>query len=120
METGYSNGTATLVCLADGTTSLYTSSGGGIIGGGMHESVVLQIQKLLQITDDHLPQMSRGAGQELPAPGHTVIRALTHDGPRTFEALEAELGERRSAMWPVFYAAQEVITQLRLIDETRH
>ncbi len=39
METGYPRGTATLVALADGTTSLYLSGGGGIIGGGSHEAV---------------------------------------------------------------------------------
>jgi hypothetical protein len=119
METGHPNGTATLVCLADGTTSLYTSSGGGIIGGGMHESVVRETQELLQVVDDHLGQMWGSIDQELPASGHSVIRALTHDGPRTFEALEVDLGERRSSMSAVFYAAQEVITQLRLIDEAR-
>ena len=32
MDTGYPNGTATVVCLVDGTTSLYTSTGGGILG----------------------------------------------------------------------------------------
>jgi hypothetical protein len=40
METGYPNATATLVCLRDGTTSLSTSSGFGIIGGGAHRAVV--------------------------------------------------------------------------------
>jgi hypothetical protein len=36
METGSPRGTASLMGLADGTTSLYLSSGGGIIGGGSH------------------------------------------------------------------------------------
>src|SRR5690348_17043141 len=40
MDTGYPSGAATLVCLSDGTTSLYTSTGGGMIGGGAHEQVV--------------------------------------------------------------------------------
>src|SRR5689334_11044465 len=39
METGYPGATATLFALADGTTSLYLSSGGGVIGGQAHESV---------------------------------------------------------------------------------
>jgi hypothetical protein len=39
METGYLRGTATLVTLADGTTSLYLSTGGGIIGGGFRADV---------------------------------------------------------------------------------
>jgi hypothetical protein len=120
METGYSNGTATLVCLADGTTSLYTSSGGGIIGGGMHESVVRETQKLLQVADDHLAQMSATVGHELPAQGQTIIRALTSDGPQTYEASEVDLRRGRSVMSPVFFAAQDVITQLRHIDKSKH
>ena len=39
METGFPDGSFTLVSLAEGTTSLYFSNGGGIIGGGEHESV---------------------------------------------------------------------------------
>lgn len=117
METGYQNGSATLVCLSDGTTSLYTSSGGGIIGGGAHEAVVEQTAKLLHAIDEHLPEMTSTVDQHLPTDGQTVIRALTMDGQRTFEAAEVELGEGRSVMSPVFYAAHAVITQLRLIDE---
>src|SRR6476646_7953319 len=37
LEIGMANGTATVVALADGTSSLYTSTGFGIIGGGFHE-----------------------------------------------------------------------------------
>jgi len=36
METGYPEAVASLVCIADGTTSLYLSSGGGVIGAGEH------------------------------------------------------------------------------------
>jgi hypothetical protein len=34
LDLGYPEGPATLVGFSDGTTSLYTSSGWGIIGGG--------------------------------------------------------------------------------------
>jgi hypothetical protein len=34
MEMGLDTGTASLVAVADGTTSLYLSTGGGVIGGG--------------------------------------------------------------------------------------
>ena len=119
METGYPDGAATLVCLSDGTTSLYTSSGGGIIGGGSHESVVRQTEKLLQVVDGHLAQMAEAVDQSLPADGYTIIRALTREGPRTYQALEVDLGKGRSVMSPVFYAAHDVITQLRLIESKR-
>jgi hypothetical protein len=39
METGYPEGSFTLSSVADGSTSLYFSNGGGIIGGGEHENV---------------------------------------------------------------------------------
>ena len=40
MEMAFPEGAATLVSLADGTTSMYTSTGGGVIGGGAHDAVV--------------------------------------------------------------------------------
>lgn len=39
METGHAEGGATLVVFAEGTTSLYFSNGGGIIGAGEHAIV---------------------------------------------------------------------------------
>jgi len=119
MDTGYPNGTATLVCLADGTTSLYTSSGFGIIGGGSHEPVVRANSELLRLLDQHLAEMSPSPDQSLPSGGRTIIRALTSAGQRTFEGSENELGEGRSATSPVFHGAQAVITQLRRIHEAR-
>ena len=119
METGYPNGTATLVCLCDGTTSLYTSSGFGIIGGGAHEEVVRANARLLAVLEEHLDQMAPSADRSLPGPGRTVIRALTADGQRLLEAAEDDLGEGRSVLSPVFHAAHAVITQLRLIEEQR-
>jgi hypothetical protein len=35
-EMGQLNGTVTFVALADNTTSMYTSTGGGMIGAGFH------------------------------------------------------------------------------------
>jgi hypothetical protein len=39
METGYPEASATLFALGDGTTSLYLSTGGGVIGGQAHQNV---------------------------------------------------------------------------------
>jgi hypothetical protein len=116
METGYPNGTATLVCLRDGTTSLYTSSGFGIIGGGGHAAVVHANASLLAVLAAELDRLQRTEDRSLPAVGRTVIRALTHDGPRAYEAAEDDLGNGRDPLSPVFHAAHRVITQLRLID----
>ncbi|GAA1240532.1 hypothetical protein [Oryzihumus leptocrescens] len=117
VETGYPHGTASLVCLRDGTTSLYTSSGFGIIGGGGHDAVRHENARLLAVLGEHLPEMTPSTDQSLPLEGRTVIRALTTDGPRLFEESERVLGEGRSALSPVFHAAHAVITQLRLIEQ---
>lgn len=39
VEIGYPEPVATLVALSDGTTSLYFSNGGGVIGAGEHAAV---------------------------------------------------------------------------------
>jgi hypothetical protein len=119
METGYPKGVATLVCLRDGTTSLYTSSGFGIIGGGAHEAVVRENSALLAAVEEHLSEMSSSTDRSVPRLGRTIIRALTFEGQRSYEAAEDELGEGRSALSSVFHAAHGVITQLRLIEEVR-
>jgi hypothetical protein len=119
METGYPHGTATLVCLADGTTSLYTSTGGGIIGGGFHQAVATANAELLHVVNEHVAEMPSSADQSLPAAGKVIIRALTTSGQRRFEDTEAELGTGHSSMSALFYAAHGVITELRLIDEAR-
>jgi hypothetical protein len=119
METGYPNGTATLVCLSDGTTSLYTSSGFGIIGGGEHEAVVRENPKLLEVLNDQLAHLSPSTDQSLPREGRTIIRAVTADGQRLNEPSETELGEGRSVLSPVFHA-HGVMTHLRLSDEANH
>ena len=119
METGYPNGTASLVCLRDGTTSLYTSGGGGIIGAGGHGTVADANQAFLAELTRHAGGMRPDTDESLPAPGRVVLRALTHDGPMTFEAAEDDLGYGRSPLSPVFHAAHAVITQLRLLQENQ-
>jgi hypothetical protein len=117
METGYPNGVAALVALADGTTSLYTSSGFGIIGGGGHASVVAANQAFLSTVETHLDQLPATEDMATPAEGWVTLRALTYAGRRAAGALEDDLGDGRHGLSPVFHAGHDVITQLRLIHE---
>jgi len=54
MDMGMPNGTATMIAVADGTVSLYTSAGRGIIGLGPHEEPRKVVAELLQFA----PQFS--------------------------------------------------------------
>ncbi|HEU0131686.1 MAG TPA: hypothetical protein VFQ85_11930 [Mycobacteriales bacterium] len=113
LETTMDNGVYTLLCLADGTTSLYLSSGGGVIGGGAHPPVVAANAAFLAAVTAHLAAFGPDPDGALPPVGGTTLRALTRGGRRALTAPEEDLGEGRHPASPVFYAAHEVIARLR-------
>ena len=117
MDRAYPEGLATLVAFADGTTSLYTSGGGGVIGGGEHASVAALNRQLLIAAEDHLERFSLRHQTELPNDGRVLITVLTYTGRFAAESSAEDLGEGRHAAAPVFYAAHEVIHALHMIEE---
>lgn len=67
MDMTFPRGTASIVSLADGTRSLYTSTGGGVIGGGFHEPVAAASNRLLSILESHLDHLEADARTQPPA-----------------------------------------------------
>jgi hypothetical protein len=116
METGYPEAVATLVVVADGTSSLYFSNGGGLIGAGTHAPVADASRRLLQRGHEFLPHLSSVTDPPLPAEGLTQFVAVTRKGLRGAGAPEAELGEGEHPLSPLFYAGHDVITQIRLVE----
>ena|SRR5215469_11128986 len=119
MDMGYPNGTATLVALGDGTTSLYLSSGGGIIGAGGHAGVATATRQFLAVVDDHLALLTADADSGLPATGRVIIRARTDQGWSSTEAREDDLGRGPHPLSAVFQAGHGVLTELRMIAESK-
>jgi hypothetical protein len=120
MEMGLDTGTASLVAVADGTTSLYLSTGGGIIGGGEHQAVRRASEAFLEAAEAHLDRLQPVAAAPLPQAGAVRFHARTYDSLRSAEAAEGELADGRSELAPLFYAGHEVLTQLRLIEQQRN
>jgi hypothetical protein len=114
METGYPEAVATLVAVVDGTTSLYFSNGGGLIGAGEHATVAEASGRWLETGEEFLPQLSVITDPPLPGEGLTQFVAVTREALRGIIAPEEELGEGRHSLSPLFYAGQDVITQIRL------
>jgi hypothetical protein len=114
METGYPEAVATLVAVVDGSSSLYFSNGGGFIGAGTHAAVAEASRRWLETGREFLPELSTIADPTLPAQGMTQFVAVTRDGLRAAAGVEEELGEGRHELSPLFYAGQDVITQIRL------
>jgi hypothetical protein len=117
METGYPKGVASLVTFCDGTTSMYFSSGGGVIGAGAHAEVREASKTFLAAADSHLEDFASATAHPLPGAGRVRFYARTFDGLKTAEADENDLGEGRHRLSPLFHAGHRVIAYLRQISE---
>jgi hypothetical protein len=116
METGYPEAVATLVVLADGTTSLYFSNGGGVIGAGEHDLVRAASDALLSVAETHLAGFADIHATPLPDVGRVRFYLRTFQGMRGAEADEEDLGEDRHQLSPLFHAAHEVIGMIRQVS----
>lgn len=120
METGYPEAVATLVAMGDGSVSLYFSNGGGIIGVGEHESARKISLEYIKEADNYLKYAAKTNAYPLPKQKQTIFYFLTYEGVFTYGALESDLGENHSELSKLFYNAQDLISEARLIDESRN
>jgi hypothetical protein len=116
METGYPEAVATLVAVADGTTSLYFSNGGGMIGAGEHAPVAEANRRFLETARSFIAQLPEVSDPSPPSVGLTQFVAVTPEDLRGAIAPEEELGEGRHSLSQLFYAGQDVITQMRVAE----
>ena len=117
METGYPEAVVMLVALADGTASFHFSTGGGIIGAGQHERPAVAARLLVAFAAHNLAHLVSTVEYPLPQPGNTRFYVLTSNGVLTADAPESEFGENRQVLSPLFFAAHELITEIRTSDE---
>jgi hypothetical protein len=92
MEMGMGGDVATLVVVADGTTSFYFSTGGGIIGAGFHEPVKVPSKGFLATLERHVDELGADPTGETPAAGMIHLRALTFDRGRLLGETESPVG----------------------------
>lgn len=112
METGYPNAIFTLVALSDGTVNLYFSTGGGMLGAGVHEGPAKAAITLAQAAKHFAPQMPVAANKLLPDQGETKLYVLIDGQVRGVAAREKEFGENRMPQSPMFHAAQRVMGEI--------
>jgi hypothetical protein len=119
METGYAVGTATLVSLADGTTSLYYSTGGGMLGSGEYTPVAEASKALVTQAENHLQQISSNDKFPLPEVGQVRFTFLTYSGIFTTDASEKMLASGNHPLSPLYTLGRETLAQLRLSAEKK-
>ncbi len=116
-DIGMGGAMATIVAFADGTTSLYTSTGGGVIGAGAVPAVRAANQALLRVVESQLEAFPRSATDAPPGDGEVSFVVLTYDGPRRASAPVKGLFDGPHPLSAAWSAANEVMTQLRLAQE---
>jgi len=117
MESGYPEAIMSLRCIGDGSISLYFSNGGGMIGIGEHESARVEGLKLIEMAKDYISKGKIVETNNLPKNGETYFYIRTKLGNYLIQDIEDRLGNNKSEFSPLFYQAQNVITQARLIQE---
>jgi hypothetical protein len=113
MDIGFPEATASVFGASTGDASIYLSSGGGVIGGVRHENVRAAAVAFVNESGKHLNEMTATSDFSYPKTGHVRFYIRTRDAVYMTDRTENDLGEKRDALWPLFYAGQDVITQLR-------
>jgi hypothetical protein len=110
----------TVVCVADGTTSLYATGGGVISGDGTMAALTDAATRLLDTAERALGGLPAGTSIGLPARGSAAFTVFTYDGMRRVEVAESEaLGPAVGAVQDLYAATREVVTELRQANETK-
>jgi hypothetical protein len=118
MEIGVPNGAASIVAVADGSASMYTSVGGGMIGVGEHASGRQAAMNFLRKVESLLDLMPIATNLPLPQPGEHALVALSHDGTRRrVVAAEKNAQDGTHPVSAAFDAGQDLITAMRLRQE---
>lgn len=119
MEMGISSSVVTLAAFANGDASLYYRTGGGMKGGIGHEPVRKAAKEFVARAKQALPRMERAMSFPLPGDDRVRFYVLTPQGIATVETDRETLGESEGELTDLFYAGQEVVAQMRQVQEGR-
>lgn len=117
MDWSMGQGTVTFVFMATGDASLYTSTGGGMIGGGTHEKVSVATRSLVAHASAFLDQAKRTDETPLPGKDGACLYFLTRNGRYLARESMKRFEDRSSSLITLFDEANEVITELRLVQQ---
>lgn len=115
MEWEVSNAIATLVSVIDGSTSLYLSTGGGVIGGGAHQNVINASSAFREASEKYLSRMEKDQDFVYPKKGHVCFYVVTTDGIYKYDGVEKNMINGKDEFSQLFFLGQNTITELRKI-----
>ena len=110
---------ATLVALADGSASVYTTGTFGIIGGIGHKDVRTAAKALVKKADEYYDVSSPNSDLSYPGLDHVRFYFRTFGGTRVVEVPLVTVMDERGRHSDLFGLAQNVIGQLRMASEQK-
>jgi len=116
MDMGYDTAVVSVLGLADGTSSIYVSNGGGTIGMGDHDRVAAASKRWVGVAET-ASGLTETDDDPLPAEGVIRFNVLTTGRRLAGEAPEAELAEESHPLFPLYAAGQQVIAEIRRVEE---
>jgi hypothetical protein len=119
MEMGVPSSVVTLACFANGDARLYYKTGGGMVGGISHEKVRKAAQEFTGLARKAMMRMSRVTTFPVPAEDRVRFYVLTPRGVFATETDREALGEPGNELAPLFYSGQEVVAEMRQVQEAR-
>ena len=117
MEMSVSDSVASLLASAEGTSSLYFGTGGGIIGAGKHPQVRAVNHEFLVALEAALSSLPPVTEFALPGPGRIRFAVLTYEGKRGADVSEDELKAGTHPLSASFTAGHKLIAYLRAASE---
>jgi hypothetical protein len=117
-EMGIGGGIAIAAGFANGDARLFFSSGGGLIGDMSRFAGVDRAARVLVATGQlMLESIPKEEGNELPGQDMVRFALLTPGGVHATTAPGPEVTSPGSPLYPLFVAANDLLTELRLVEE---
>jgi len=116
LDWGLRGASATIAVVADGTVSMYTSAGGGMIGAGQHQQIHMPAARFLKTVEAIVDSLPAATEAPLPREGEAAIVALTYDGMRRV-LVELKLLSAKDPFARGWVAGQDLITALRELQD---
>lgn len=111
-------GPATIASFLTGDASLYLRPAGGFLGGIQHDSIAAAAQRMVEVAATVASSMNAAEGHpELPPDGTLQFITLAVGARLVARVPLAEAQAPGTPFYPLYCAAQDVLTEIRLVAE---
>ena len=104
---------ATTIAYMTGDASMYTSTGGGIIGGGQHQNVNSAAKQLITVAQTYLDKAVKTETTPLPQTDNVKFYLLTNKGIYVGQEVMSNFENNSSKWLGLFQEANVVLTEAR-------